>query len=196
MRYGIHRRLKRGIRLDLIPSWRCNMSCDYCILKRDGKMPVSKIEHDYKYWINYIETFPIKVGEVFISGGEPGLYPNIEELVNYLLDSGRLVTIFTNLTNILFSTSIKPSNKLRFNVMRHDDVNDERFDIALRAVRSLKHRVDVGNFKANPKYPNEYTKKIETSQCNTIEKNHLRTAPNGAIFRTQKERRDFYEKIL
>ena len=97
MRYGLLKRLHRGVRISLSITYRCNLKCPYCSLTMPaGKMPRAK-ESSLKEIQGAVEKFPYKIREVFVSGGAPELHPDFVELVNWLLDKKYFVHLFTNL---------------------------------------------------------------------------------------------------
>jgi len=81
-RYGLQRRLRRGDSLLLFLTFRCTLHCDYCALKYiDGKYPKSS-EITLSDWKRIVKSFPRKIREVKITGGEPMIMPYFTELVN------------------------------------------------------------------------------------------------------------------
>ncbi len=187
MKYGILRRLKRGIRLDVMPSYKCNRNCSYCILKEGGdQMPTSE-EQNFIYWAKYIETFPLKISEIYLSGGEPSIYPNVDLLVNYFLENKICVTVFTNLMDIKLISKITPSDRLRFSATHHIDLShdDARTFAVNLELMSMKYRVDVDSFEYREE---ERLLDLKTEIDDTIKPNHLRASPTGIIFRTCAER--------
>lgn len=108
-RYGLRRRLKRGDSLLCFLTFRCTLRCDYCAMKYiDGKWPHSS-ETTLSHWKRIIKSFPRRIREIKITGGEPMLMPYFTELVNWLLDEGYFVLVITNLT---IKRDIKQSDRL------------------------------------------------------------------------------------
>ena len=76
---------------------KCNYHCRYCFAKfhqqdlplEDAKRVVDAV-HDY-FAANGIES-----GRINIAGGEPMLYPHLEEIIAYIKSRGILVSIITN----------------------------------------------------------------------------------------------------
>ena len=114
--WGLMRRLHRGTKLMLFLNYKCNLNCDYCSLGYIGKRVESEtIElDDWKY---LVESFPLKLREIRISGGEPMLMPYYAELINWLLDRGFYVMVFTNLTVLNFD--VKPNSRLIYSATYH-----------------------------------------------------------------------------
>ncbi len=111
MRYGINVRLKRGIRLYLNLTHRCNLDCSHCNWKLFNKgMPKVTEEKTVYEWIDFLYDFPIRFREVFIVGGEPSLYKDIGTLVGWLLSQKKNVMIYSNMMNDRLLTLPKHSN--------------------------------------------------------------------------------------
>ena len=109
MRYGIAKRLRRGDSLLLFLTFRCTLQCEYCALKYiDGIYPTSK-EIQISEWKRIVKSFPRRIREIKITGGEPMIMPYFSEFVNWLIDEGYFVIVFSNLT---VKKDIKKSNKL------------------------------------------------------------------------------------
>ena len=76
---------------------KCNYHCKYCFAKfhqqdlplEDAKRVIDAA-HDY-FAVNGIEN-----GRINIAGGEPMLYPHLEEIIRYTHSRGMLVSIITN----------------------------------------------------------------------------------------------------
>ena len=115
-RYGLQRRLRRGDSLLLFLTFRCTLHCDYCALKYiDGKYPKSS-EITLSDWKRIVKSFPRKIREVKITGGEPMIMPYFTELVNWLVDEGYFVLVITNLS---IKRNIKISDRLLISATNH-----------------------------------------------------------------------------
>ncbi len=124
IRFGLLRRIRSGVILALIPSYKCNLNCSYCGLqlnedKSNYKMPLENEIKSLEWWKNYIDTFPIKINKVTISGGEPGLISYMSEFVNYLVSKKYIVEIYSNFSTIANFKKIKPSVRFKFGVTYH-----------------------------------------------------------------------------
>jgi organic radical activating enzyme len=90
---------------------------------RNGIKPSSKtITLDG--WKEIINAFPIKIKEVFISGGEPTLISWLPDLCNWLLDKGYHVTVFTNLHIPIFLIRVKRSRRFQIYATFHQEQDD------------------------------------------------------------------------
>ncbi|HBR80356.1 MAG: hypothetical protein UX09_C0004G0025 [Candidatus Uhrbacteria bacterium GW2011_GWE2_45_35] len=92
---------------------RCSRMCSFCIFSNDGKkdMPFDK-------FINIINKFnEIHFNKIFINGGEPTLYPQIDEIGEYLKNKfpHKELVLGTN------CTIINRSEKIFQSVLKHFD---------------------------------------------------------------------------
>ena len=147
LRFGMTKRLRRGGRVTIFPSYKCNFDCWYCTLKVDGVFPVNETLPLEK-WQYFLTKFDEAtrdnngIREVILTGGEPTLLPYFTELVNWILFIKKWhLTMFTNLTtNKLLE--IKPSLRLRVCATFHHGDNLQRFDTMYKTINAV-HRVDV-----------------------------------------------------
>ncbi len=103
-RYGGLKRFYSGVRLYIAPTNKCNLNCVHCNWKLFGLgMPKEVKEKTLNEWQTLFLNFPIKYREVIIVGGEPALYKDISELVEWLILQNKFVTIYTNLITDRFS---------------------------------------------------------------------------------------------
>jgi organic radical activating enzyme len=112
MLYWTLKKLKTGISIGLAPTYRCNQNCWYCGNKMGGDVFPKCPEINWEQWRDNIINFPLKIKEVVLSGGEPCIYPEIEKLVNWLLDNGYFVQFYTNLARPGIITKFKRSKRL------------------------------------------------------------------------------------
>ena len=110
-------------------------------------------------WKKYISEYPEWIEEFFISGGETTLYPDLAELVNWLVKRGHHVCVFSNLWKPESLLGLKESYRLVLYPTYHncDDIN--RFD---KAYRMLKDRVRVVPIEFNCPKILPYTKFKDT----------------------------------
>ena len=98
--YANLKRLKRGIRLYVFLSFKCNFDCPHCIAKiPDGKYPHCEKEKTVEEWIELISNFPVRVREIRITGGEPFENDVTVPLVKWAISEGYFVIIETNLSS-------------------------------------------------------------------------------------------------
>ena len=92
--YG--RWFSRGIRATIVTTTRCPFRCSYCPMFIHGDVKKYQ-ESSLAQWKNFIERFPYWINHIYVSGGEPSLYPAIAEMINWLIERGHHVIVFTNL---------------------------------------------------------------------------------------------------
>jgi organic radical activating enzyme len=80
------------------PEGRCNLACPYCsVTYRQNK---SRLEMDLiRDYVEKLQSRGLRAA-ILTGGGEPSLYPKINELIEYLLGRGLRVAMITNGTNL------------------------------------------------------------------------------------------------
>lgn len=198
IRYGILRRMRRGIRLGIFPTYRCNLRCHYCTLYISDKKELHGIwpganEVDLADWLDFIDNFPLKIKEIFVTGGEPSLVKYIDSLVRELLNRGYLVTVFSNLARVDCFIELPRSPRLRFVVTyHHGKTKKEAFMEKYRKLKSRKFNVRVEEI-ATQELRDSMMKKLNTpkeSQSREVERDTLRISPDLKIFCTCMEMYD------
>jgi MoaA/NifB/PqqE/SkfB family radical SAM enzyme len=82
----------RPIAAHLIPIRRCNLSCAYCNEYDDRSAPVPTT-----YVLRRIDRLvELGTGVVTLSGGEPLLHPDLDEIVRHIRRRGAIATLITN----------------------------------------------------------------------------------------------------
>jgi len=149
MKYGRRILFKRGITVSVSLLYKCNLNCTYCSLKNfSHEQPHDTVIHPAEDWVKFIESFPIRIKEIFLTGGEPGIYSQIVPLTNELLSRGYFVTIFTNLTKISEFLSINESPNLKFQATYHRGANIETFKENYNTMTRF-FRVDVDEIESS-----------------------------------------------
>jgi len=83
-----------GSRLWLYTNFDCNLSCDYCCVRSSPKAPQRALGIERVQRIA-IEAAEIGVSEIFVTGGEPFILPNIGEILATCAAAAP-VTVLTN----------------------------------------------------------------------------------------------------
>jgi len=149
IKYQKRQLFKRGISVSISLLYKCTLNCSYCSLKNFGtKTPHDTLIYKANEWLNYIDTFPVKIKEIFLTGGEPGIYPLIDHLTNQLIKRGYFITIFTNLTSIASFMRIESSPNLKFQATYHKDMDLEIFKTNYKIMNEF-FRVDVDEIETN-----------------------------------------------
>ena len=75
----------------------CNYNCKYCFAKYHLKdLPLEDAKRVIDEAKSYFDQNGILNGRINIAGGEPTLYPYIEEIIRYIKERGMSVSIITN----------------------------------------------------------------------------------------------------
>lgn len=176
-----------GIKLIIALNWKCTLNCDCCVLKDGGnKRPVDGELKNAAYWIDFIETFPVKVREVILTGGEPTIHKSLPFLVTYLLDTGYFVQVQTNLTNIEPLLKIKPQLRLKLVVTYHEQYNMNKFLNNLETIRKMGYQIRVDEIQNGHIKNSNVKAKLDRIQ-DYPEKNIVRVDSSGRIFVNAKE---------
>jgi len=198
MRYGLAKKLKQGIRLKIFPSFRCNLKCDYCgnglqigLDPQNTKQVLSNDE-----WFDLIHTFPIKVKEVALSGGEPTIWRGFSSLVNKLLDHNYFVMVLTNLTTTKSLMEVNKSNKLFILSTFHGRFfSKDKYIINYKEVNK-KHRIVVKEIGENKlEFSRQAPFGCTVALGKQAVKNCLYIGPNGLIFPNCYDIMNYYKKI-
>jgi radical S-adenosyl methionine domain-containing protein 2 len=76
---------------------KCNYHCKYCFAKfHQQDLPLEDAKRVIDAAHNYFAANGIENGRINIAGGEPMLYPHLEEIITYIRSRGMLVSIITN----------------------------------------------------------------------------------------------------
>ena len=174
--YGKTLRFKRGITLQISLLYPCNLACEYCTLDMPtGKRPISK-QSTLEDWKFYIKNFPVKIKEVFVSGGEPTMIKWLPELLEWLLAEKYHVTVFTNLFNPKM-LKVKPNFRYQIIATYHHSDNQERFDKAYKELEG--YRVDVQEI-GSKKLP--YSKVIPFTNNEELQSKLFRVSPDLQLY--------------
>lgn len=124
----------------VIATFRCNAKCHMCNIWQSPTQPSEELEP------KYLETLPDDLGRVNVTGGEPMLRADIEDIIEILYRKARLVEISTNgfFTDKILSIAHRfPKVMFRVSLEGLPALNDELrgtkdgFDHALRTMLGL-----------------------------------------------------------
>ena len=186
--YGLIRRMKRGTQLSIFLTCRCNLCCDYCcnltFLRDRSKRPVCD-ELRPSEWIYRIEHFPIRLNEIFLTGGEPLLYKNIEVLMMWIVkNTNVMLTIFSNLM-IVEPLLFVNSRRLRIVTSIHDKTDQGLFQKNIERLLSWGYKVVVEKFDPECQIQGR-TKKKESFEdiagCSCWHKKRFFYTPDGMLW--------------
>jgi len=185
-RYGFLKRLHRGVRVKIFPTFKCSLNCYYCGNKGEGDNRPSddnlRRTLSLDEWKWQLSHFPVKIREVVISGGEPTIWPEFIELASWILDQGWFLTVFTNLTNKKLA-DLPESNRLRIYATFHGRVLKKDIFVRNYAIISKRHRIDVNEI-AEQRLP---FSKCDAWGCKldqgwVTDKNYFWIAPDGSTW--------------
>ncbi len=179
--YGRTLMLKRGTMLQISLTYACQYRCEYCTLKMPtGKQPMSRGRLSFEEWQERIKNFPVKVREVYISGGEPTLVSYMPDLCNWLLDVGYHVTIFTNLHEALKSlTRIKPSYRLQIWATFHKGHRADLFGGAYHYLKGEGYNITAEELGEKTL---DFTKLMQFTTVEALKDPSFRMSPDGQLF--------------
>jgi organic radical activating enzyme len=103
LRWELAKLLKGNRYIAIKPTIKCNLRCGYCSVINANKYydvdyptPPPYKEMPPEYWMKVIKR--VKPDLITFTGGEPGLYKGLAEVVNYAVKQGILIQILSNLT--------------------------------------------------------------------------------------------------
>lgn len=126
----------------------CNLNCKWC----DTQMLIKDNEG-----VDYTDDVLLKMLEsyhcthIIITGGEPTIHANLNDLIKLLRDNGYYVTVETNATNImeldcdLVSMSPKLSNSVRD--AEQEDGNTSKYINRRININAIKHYIKNNNYQ-------------------------------------------------
>ena len=195
IRYGLLRRIRRGVRLPITIIHKCNLYCGYCALKLvNGVMPfLSYPPMTLEKMKNIIVDFPLKISEVTLTGGEPALNKDFTGIVNWLLNQGICVLVYSNLTKIKPFLDIKRTPKFRIVATYHSCYNRDKFILNYEKIKHY-HRVDVDELGKKTISVSRLKAFCSTEETKEKVKFRLRIGIDGLIFQNCYDWINYYTK--
>lgn len=126
----------------------CNLSCKWC----DTQMLINQdkgIEYTDDMLLKVLESY--NCSHIIITGGEPTINENLNELIKIIRDNGYYVTVETNATNImnlecdLVSMSPKLSNSICYT--EQDEVTISKYNNLRININAIKHYIHNNNYQ-------------------------------------------------
>ena len=134
---------RQAIVAHVIPVRRCNLSCAYCNEYDDLSKPVATAEMLRR--IDLLAT--LGTGTITISGGEPLLHPDLDEIIRAIRKHGIIATLITN-GYLLTPERIKRLNRAGLEHMQisvdnviPDEVSNKSLKVRTRPETSLASAV-------------------------------------------------------
>jgi len=106
----------------------CNLRCKYCYANIEQRYDLNPHQGYSKEEVFRIvdDFYELGTGMIFLSGGEPLMHENIEEIVNYIVGKGIHLDILTNGTLVEKKIDkIKNAHNVCFSLDGEKDFNDE-----------------------------------------------------------------------
>lgn len=137
--------LRRGANVTIVINTVCNLKCyDYCPMYIHGDKTTPKFETcTATEWKRFIEKFPEHIAECHISGGEPSLYKELPELVNWLTSRNTHVVIYSNLFLPEPLIRLNASYLVRVKGVYHHSEELKAFNDKFRAIKSFNPKLDL-----------------------------------------------------
>lgn len=142
------KRLHRGMRIHAILTFACNFKndCYYCTWKAGGGWPQAKTM-TLAGWKKVIKRLPFKVREIMVTGGEPMLHPEFNQIVEWMLKQGYFVTVYTNLS-IAKGNQLPKHHRLRFYASKHSMVRRKMWPFLTNLYNGFRvDKNDIGSDK-------------------------------------------------
>ena len=134
---------QKGTDLAAVLTGRCNLHCDYCPMffySDSYPYPSKEYECGLEEWKQYFEFFPDWLSQIYLTGGEPTLMPWLPDLVNWLVDRGHHVILFSNLLKPEVLYPIKKN--FRFILYPTFHKGQDKPERYAEAMRKLKENTD------------------------------------------------------
>ncbi len=190
-RIGIQRRIRKGLRITIIPSYACNYKCSYCSRIVDGKYPTAKVKtmEEWKKYLTDLDlTFRMdrsKIKEVVITGGEPTLLPYFNELCDWITERWILV-VYTNLSDVSKLTKLRQTPRLIIHASYHAGETDgqayfnERWEYVDKYHRTIVD--EIGERVLKNSHKKTRLKPFATKETLNTRLAMLRVDPNQAAY--------------
>jgi MoaA/NifB/PqqE/SkfB family radical SAM enzyme len=126
----------RPIVAQIIPTRRCNLSCTYCNEFDRASDPVPL--HDLRQRIDQLADLGTTI--VTLSGGEPLLHPDVDELVRHIRSRGAIATLITN-GYLLAPPMIERLNAAGLDSMQISIDNVEPDEVSKKSLKVLDRKL-------------------------------------------------------
>src|ERR1700749_3804886 len=121
---------KHPVLVHIIPMRRCNLACTYCNEYDDVSKPVPLEE--MKRRLDFLADMGTSV--ITISGGEPLMHPELEEVIRHIRSRGMIAGMITN----GFLLSVDRINKLNAAGLEHLQISIDNVTPDDMSLKSLK----------------------------------------------------------
>jgi MoaA/NifB/PqqE/SkfB family radical SAM enzyme len=121
----------------IVPMRKCNLSCGYCNEFDHVSVPVPL--EDVKCWIDKLAA--LGTAHVTISGGEPMLHPQLDEIIAHIRVRGMIAGLITN-GSYLDPGRIERFNNAGLEFLQISIDNVEADDVSKKSLRSLERKLE------------------------------------------------------
>ena len=128
----------RPVAAHLIPIRRCNLSCSYCNEYDDHSQPVPTL--DVLHRVDALAD--LGTGIVTLSGGEPLLHPDLDDIVRRIRSRGMIATIITN-GYLLSVERIKRLNRAGLDHLQISIDNVVPDDVSKKSLKVLDRKLQL-----------------------------------------------------
>jgi MoaA/NifB/PqqE/SkfB family radical SAM enzyme len=122
----------------LIPIRRCNLSCAYCNEYDDSSAPVPTEELFRR--IDRLASFGTSI--VTISGGEPLLHPDLDQIIRRIRSHGIICGLITN-GYLLTAERIQRFNRARLEYLQISIDNIQPDDVSMKSLKVLDKKLQL-----------------------------------------------------
>lgn len=138
--------LAAPLNLSIYPGMKCNLSCDFCFISQE-KWDDDKIVYPLEKWKPVFDQVKeMKIPYLTILGGEPLMYPEIWDMLDYLDEIGQKTHITTNgmiLNNRIIQELKKhPNLTLKVSIQsmdgRHAELTKGSLERALKFIKAVR----------------------------------------------------------
>ena len=128
---------KHPVLVHIIPMRRCNLACGYCNEYDDVSKPVPLEE--MKRRLDYLADMGTSI--VTISGGEPLMHPELEEVIRHIRKRGMIAGMITN----GFLASVDRIKKLNEAGLEHLQISIDNLtpdEVSMKSLKTLDSRLE------------------------------------------------------
>jgi MoaA/NifB/PqqE/SkfB family radical SAM enzyme len=124
--------------VQIVPMRRCNLSCDYCN-EYDKTSPPVPLE-DLTRWIDHLGK--LGTAMIGISGGEPLMHPDLDEIIRRIRKTGAIAGMITN-GYLLNEERIERLNRAGLDHMQISIDNIEPDDVSKKSLKVLDKKLEM-----------------------------------------------------
>ncbi len=172
----------RGAWVTLTINTNCQLRCPDCPLWIGNESFPQWKQCTIDQWKGFVKRFPEWVSLYSICGGEPTMLKWLAEFVNWLLDKGHHVAIYSNLFDVSEILKMKRSARLVIHATYHHKDDKEKFIKSYNLLKD-KYRITVYEFDHPMKLPFSVKKEFYTPE-DIMNLNSFHAAPDAPIKKT------------